>query len=395
MLTKAYIPYGGYYSSPFSKWQGTLANEHAILLAANTSKRWIAEKNWDPKMYDFVFLGMTVPQFQWFYGGPWASALIGATSSPGMHVSQACSTSTTCIFMGSVGIETGLYETVYNLCTDRCSNEPHTVWPSYGPGGTVISENSVSYNFGHDPWAENAMVDTAENVAKEVGITREECDALTLRRYEQYMSSLADNRAFQKRYMFPVEVRLSRKETIMLQADEGITHTTKEGLARLKPVLPNGILTYGGQTHPADGHIAMTVTTRERAKELSADPNIEIQVVSYGYARAKKGFMPMAVLPSSKIALKEAGITINDVKTIKTHNPFVVNDIYLARELGIDAMGFNNFGSPLIFGHPQSPTAGRCIIEGIEEVVMGGGGYLLFGGCAAGDTGAAIVLKIG
>jgi len=51
-------------------------------------------------------------------------------------------------------------------------------------------------------------------------------------------------------------------------------------------------------------------------------------------------------------------------------------------------------GSPIVFGHPQGPTAGRCIIEGIEEVAMNGGGYLLFGGCAAGDTAAATVLKI-
>ena len=62
---------------------------------------------------------------------------------------------------------------------------------------------------------------------------------------------------------------------------------------------------------------------------------------------------------------------------------------------GIDANQFNNYGSSLIFGHPQAPTAGRCIIEGIEEVVTAGGGYLLWGGCAAGDTAAALVLKIG
>lgn len=105
--------------------------------------------------------------------------------------------------------------------------------------------------------------------------------------------------------------------------------------------------------------------------------------------------MPMAVFPAAAIALEKAGISIDDVKAIKTHNPFIVNDIYLARELGIDAMEFNNFGSPLIFGHPQAPTAGRCIVEGIEEVVLKGGGYLLFSGCAAGDTGAALVLKIG
>jgi acetyl-CoA acetyltransferase len=55
----------------------------------------------------------------------------------------------------------------------------------------------------------------------------------------------------------------------------------------------------------------------------------------------------------------------------------------------------NNFGSSLIFGHPQGPTAGRLIMEGIEELVIKGGGYLLFAGCAAGDTAAAMVLKIG
>jgi acetyl-CoA acetyltransferase len=66
----------------------------------------------------------------------------------------------------------------------------------------------------------------------------------------------------------------------------------------------------------------------------------------------------------------------------------------MANILNIDPNKFNNYGSSLVFGHPQAPTAGRLIIEGIEETVMLGGGYMLFTGCAAGDTGAAIILKI-
>jgi acetyl-CoA acetyltransferase len=62
--------------------------------------------------------------------------------------------------------------------------------------------------------------------------------------------------------------------------------------------------------------------------------------------------------------------------------------------MGVDAFGFNNYGSSLIFGHPQGPTATRLIIEGIEETVMAGGGYFLWTGCAAGDCGAAVILKI-
>ncbi|MGD9975465.1 MAG: thiolase family protein [Desulfatirhabdiaceae bacterium] len=396
MFTKAYIPYKGYYSSPFARWQGSMANEHAIVLAADTTKRWLAEKKWDPMQFDYVFLGMTVGQPQWFYGSPWAAALIGAVSTPGALISQACTTSTTCIFQASMGVENGYFNNAYCLMTDRCSNGPHTIWPNpNGPGGEVISENWLMDNFGRDPWAQNAMIQTAENVSKEAGVSREECDAVALRRYEQYMDAAANDKAFKKRYMFPVEVKISKKKTILVEDDEGITPTTKDGLAGLRPVLPGGVHTFGAQTHPADGHCGVTVTTRENAKSLSADPNIEVQVISYGFARAKKGFMAMAVVPAARMALEKANLSITDVKAIKTHNPFAANDIYMAKQFNIDVNGFNNFGSSLVYGHPQAPTAGRCIIEGIEEVAMAGGGYLLWAGCAAGDTGAAMVLKIG
>lgn len=396
MLNKAYIPYGGYYSSPFARWQGSMANENSIILGSNTAKRWLAKKNFDPAMFDYLFLGMTIGQPQWFYGSPWAAALIGASGIPGVLINQACSTSTTCIFQAGVGIETGLYNNVFCLMTDRCSNGPHTVWPNpNGPGGEVITENWMMDNFNCDPWAQNAMIQTAENVAKEAGITREQCDAVALRRYEQYLDCFANNGAFKKRYMFPVEVAVSKKKTLMVEDDQGVTPCTQEGLAGLKPVIPNGTHTFGAQTHPADGNCGLIVTTREKARELSSDPGIEVQLISYGFARAKKAFMAMAVVPAVRMAMEKAGIGIKDVKTVKTHNPFAGNDIYLAQELGIDVNGFNNFGSSLIFGHPQGPTAGRLIIEGIEETAMAGGGYLLFGGCAAGDTGAGVVLKIG
>ena len=396
MLTKVYIPYKGYFSSPFARWQGSMANENAIVLAAETAKRWLTEKTWDPKIFDYLFLGITVHQPHGFYGGPWAAAMMGAAGIPGLLVSQACSTSTVAIYQASVGVETGMYHTPVCLMTDRCSNGPHAVWPNpQGPGGQVISEDWLMDNFGRDPWAGEAMIKTAENVAAEAGITREQCDAVTLRRYQQYQDALADDRAFQKGYMYPVMLRVSKKQTIMLDADEGIMESTADGLANLKPVLPNGVHTFGAQTHPADGHCAVTITTREKARELSADPDVEIQVVSYGYARAKPAFMAAAVYPAAQMALDNAGIQAADLKAVKTHNPFAANDIYLADKLGIDVNGMNNYGCSLIYGHPQGPTAGRLIIEGIEEVVMGGGGYLLFAGCAAGDTAAALVVKVG
>jgi acetyl-CoA acetyltransferase len=195
--------------------------------------------------------------------------------------------------------------------------------------------------------------------------------------------------------MFPVTIAVSKKKTITLDADEGILPTTRQGLQSLRPVLPGGAHTFGAQTHPADGNCGLIVTTQQNAAALSRDPARDARIVSYGFSRAKKGFMAMAVVPAAQMALDRAGISIRDVAVIKTHNPFAANDIYLARQMNIDVNTFNNFGSSLVFGHPQAPTAGRLIIEGIEELAGLGGGYLLFTGCAAGDTGAALVLKMG
>ncbi len=250
-------------------------------------------------------------------------------------------------------------------------------------------------NFGGNPRHRTLMVQTAENVAKEVGITKEECDVVVLRRFQQYQESLANGRAFQKRYMFPPEVTVTRKKTKLVEEDEGWTPTTAEGLAKLKPVVPGGCLSYGAQTFPADGNCGFIVTTREKAKELSTDPKLEVQIVSYGFARVKPMFMPAAPIPAAEMALANAGLKISDIKAVKTHNPFAVNDIAFSRKTGYDVMKMNNNGSSLIYGHPQGPTAGRAIAEMIEELAILGGGYGLFTGCAAGDTAASMIVKVG
>ena len=185
-----------------------------------------------------------------------------------------------------------------------------------------------------------------------------------------------------------------RKVVGTVESDEGIFPTTVAGLEKLKPLLPDGTVTFGGQTFPADGNAGMIVTTPDRAAELTSDPDVKIQLISFAQGRAKKSFMPAANVPASKSALAMAGISITDVKAIKTHNPFAVNDIYFAHEMGIDKETMNNYGSSLIWGHPQGPTGMRLIVELIEELVLLGGGYGLFTGCAAGDTAAAIVVKV-
>ena len=183
------------------------------------------------------------------------------------------------------------------------------------------------------------------------------------------------------------------KKTIVVEEDEGITPCTAEGMARLK-TQPDCVVTFGAQTHPADGNAGIVVTSKERAKELSADGNITIQIVAYGYSRADKAHMPEAPVPAARMVLANAGIDAADLAAVKTHNPFTINDLAMGKLMGIDDSIFNNYGSSLIFGHPQGPTTMRLLVELIEELVMKGGGYGLLAGCAAGDSGAALVIKV-
>jgi len=397
-LSKVYIPFKGYYSTPFCRWQGKLANENAIVLAGTTANRWFKARKIDPTVIDYLYFGITIPQHVLFYSHTWTAAMVveGKKDIPALMVHQACTTSATCIYLAAQNIEIGAYQVGYALMADRCSNGPHTVWANpLGPGGELESENWMMDNFNRDPWAGFKMIQTAENVAKKIGLTKEECDRVTLRRYQQYLDSLANDRAFQKRYMFPAEIKIGRKETKLVEEDEGIIPTTAEGLAKLGPVEPGGVHSFGAQTHPADGNCGFIVTTREKAKELSVDPKVEIQILSYGFARAQKGYMAEAPVPAAQMALRDAGLTVKDLKAVKTHSPFMVNDIFMARTMGMDVNWMNNYGNSMIYGHPQGPTAGRIIAELIEEIVMLGGGYGLWAGCAAGDTGAAMVFKIG
>lgn len=399
-FTKAYIPYGGYYSSPFSRWQGSMQYDNAVSLGAMTARRWFLEKRGiSPTVIDYLFFGATVAQNHWFVAHNWAAAILTDDEKlvPGLFVNQCCATSTTILELAAMSLEMNTFEVGFALMADRCSNGPHTTWADpLGPGGQPDREDWNMDNFGGNPKHRAMMAETGENVAKELGdVTKEECDRVVLRRYEQYQDALKNDREFQKKYMFPPEVTVNKKKTKLFETDEGVTPTTAEGLAKLKPQFPGGVLSFGAQTFPADGNAGIIVTTRDKAKELSTDPGTEIQIVSYGFARVKPKFMPSAPVPASEMALANAGIKISDIKAVKTHNPFAINDICFQRRLGYDINKMNNYGSSLIYGHPQGPTAGRGICELIEELRLLGGGYGLFTGCSAGDTAATIIVKVG
>jgi acetyl-CoA acetyltransferase len=399
MTYKAEIPYGCYWSTPFARWQGAFANLHSIQFAAHVVKNELTRRAIDPKVFDYGVLGFSVPQKHSFYGLPWLAGLAGAGQIGGPTLMQACATGVRALLASAQEVECGLASVALAVTCDRISNGPHLYYPNpRGPGGTGAAEDWVMDNFSCDPLGRHAMVTTAENVAKKHGIGTAEQHDIVLRREAQYREALADDSAFLRRFMtlpFEVPDPAFRKIAVTLAGDEGINFSTAEGLAKLKPVVEGGTVTYGGQTHPADGNAAIVLASAERARELSRDAKIRIRLRGFGQARAALAFMPEATIPAAERALAQAGLSIDRVHAIKTHNPFAVNDILFARATGVDVARMNNYGCSLVWGHPQAPMATRAIVELIEELVLRGGGIGLFSGCAAGDTAMAVVLEVG
>ncbi len=377
------IPLDAAWSSPFVRWQGPVAELSSLDVAAQVTSKALEGSSWE---VDELVLGLTVPQRQSFYGAPTLAARLGLGAVSGPMIMQACATSVACVHAAAAS-GSGVRLVVL---TDRTSNGPHVVYPSAGaPGGTPSSENWVLDSFGCDPNTGEGMLATAERVAAEAGFVKEQLDEVTARRWSQYEDALAGDRAFQKRWMVPIVAGTARQPR-GVDADWGVRPAPLEALAGLPAVEQGGVVSYGSQTHPADGCAGLIVTSADRAGD-----GVVARVVSTGFARVGRGEMPKAPVPAASEALRDAGVSISDIDVIKTHNPFAVNDLWFARETGADVDAMNPFGCSLIYGHPQGPTGARGLVELMWALHDRGGGRGLFTGCAAGDTGAAVVIEVG
>ena len=179
----AFIPYGIYWSSPFAKWQGTLANLNALPLAAAVGKQALAARGYDLTAVDLAILGITNPQKGSFYGLPWVTGMMGIDRVAGPTVQQACATSVRALQMAAQEVACGTATSALLVMADRQSNGPVVYYPdSSGTGGYGITEHWVPDNMGHDPYAKNPMLQTGENVAARYGISSEVQHALKLHR---------------------------------------------------------------------------------------------------------------------------------------------------------------------------------------------------------------------
>jgi acetyl-CoA acetyltransferase len=391
MFPRARIPYGTWGSSYFPAWQMSAFAEVNIGQFAGEAMGRILGKRKVPKnQLEYLVIGSTIPWHWKFWNAPVVASCLGHRI-PGFHMEQACATGLQAVVLAASEVQGGSYDTVGVLTFDRTSDSPVGVFPERRAYRRTEVLSDVWDNFGFDPATGGAMIATAGLAARKYRIDRKEVDELTCLRYEQYFE--AKNSGFLDRVLVPLEIlNMQGKFLGRIDEDSGVRRISLRSLQGMREL--DTCVTSGTQTHASDGMATLLVTSKEKAKEISLKPEIDIRFIGKIEVRTYPGLMPEAPALAVQKLLKRTGLNMDDMIVVKNHNPFALNDAIFAKVLGYDWGKMNNTGCSLVWGHPQGPTLTRILMEALEEAVTLGGGYVLVFGCAAGDVGIAAILKV-
>ena len=391
MFPKARIPYGTWGSSYFPAWQtSALAEVNIGQFAGEAMNKILGMKKVPKSELEYLVIGSTIPWHWKFWNAPLVASCLGQRI-PGYHVEQACATGLQAIIVAASEIESGSNEVVGVLTFDRTSDSPVGVFPERRAYRRTEVLADVWDNFGFDPATGNAMIKTAGMSARKYKINREEVDDITFHRYEQYFNT--KNSGWFENILFPFDVLNVQGRLLgSIDEDKGVRQISRSALREMREL--DTCVTPGSQTHASDGMATLLVTSMEKAKELSTRPEIDISFIGKTEVRTLPSYMPEAPALAVKKLLDRTGFNMNDMAVVKNHNPFAVNDAIFSKVLNYDWHKMNTTGCSLVWGHPQGPTLTRLVIEGLEEAVSLGGGYVLVFGCAAGDVGIASILKV-
>ncbi|MBC7385538.1 MAG: acetyl-CoA C-acetyltransferase [Cryobacterium sp.] len=243
-----------------------------------------------------------------------------------------------------------------------------------------------------DPYANAPMAVTAENLAVLYKISREDSDAFALR--SQQLAKAAHDAGVFKSEIAPYSVTDKKGNSVELSTDEHARPgTTAEALSKLKPLFKkDGIVTAGVSSGIDDGAASLVVATESRAKAEGWKPMGRL--VSYGISGCDPKIMGIGPAPAARIALKKAGLSLNEMDLIEVNEAFAPQTIAVERELGIDRNKLNLCGGAIALGHPLAASGSRIMTHLLYELKRRGLRYGLGAACIGGGQGIAMIIEV-
>ena len=239
----------------------------------------------------------------------------------------------------------------------------------------------------------DAMGETAENLADQYGISREDQDALALR--SQMRTAAAVARGFIAGELAPVSISQRKGDPIVFANDEfAKPGTTLEGLAGLRPAFrPNGTVTAGNASGLNDGAAALLIASESGLRQHQLKPLARI--VASGVSGVEPRIMGIGPVPATQLALKRAGLTMADIDHIELNEAFAAQALAVTRALGLDDLDtrINPNGGAIAMGHPLGMSGARLALTAARALRETGGRYALVTMCIGVGQGYALVLE--
>ena len=262
------------------------------------------------------------------------------------------------------------------------------MWPTQSQGGLV---DTMVKDALWDAFNDYHMITTADNIARQWNLTREELDEFALKSQLKACAAI-ENGAF-KDEIVPVEVK-KKKETVIFDTDEGPRQgSTIEGLAKLRPINPDGFVTAGNASGINDGAAAVVVMSEEKAQELGVKPMATF--VAGALAGVDPSIMGIGPVAASKKAMAKAGYKIEDFDIIEANEAFAAQSVAVGKDLGIDVdKQLNPNGGAIALGHPVGASGARIFVTLLHEMQKKGAKKGLATLCIGGGMGCATIVEM-
>lgn len=372
---------------------GSLASFRPAETGTIVMKEAIARAGIEAAQVQQVAVGTVIPtQPSDAYVSRVASVNAGVPiESAAMNVNRLCGSGLQAIVSVAQAVKLGECDFAIGAGAESMSNAPHmTSAARFGTRMGGIELKDAMLGALHDPFEDIHMGVTAENVAAQCNISREEQDAVAVESHKRAANAIANG--YFKEQIVPVEIK-TRKGVTVFDTDEHVrADASLEGMAALRPVFKkDGTVTAGNASGINDGAGAVVLASGKAVAEQGLKPMAKI--LAWGHAGVEPNVMGLGPVKAVPVALERAGLTLDQIDVIESNEAFAAQACGVAKTLGFDPAKTNPNGSGVSLGHPVGATGAILTVKAMYELKRIGGKYALITMCIGGGQGIAMVIE--
>ena len=389
--------------TPVATFGGSLRPVPVEELAATTVRAVVARSGIDPARIDDVVFAQSYASSETPCVGRWAALQAGLpVSVPGMQLDRRCGGGLQAIVTAAMMVQSGAADVVLAGGVESMSNiEYYSTDMRWGArSGNVRFYDRLDRGRERSQPVErfgkiSGMIETAENLARDYGITRDQADAFALRSHQKAAAAWAAGRFADE--IVPVQVPQRKGDAITFAKDEGFrADATAESLGKLRALMPNGTVTAGNASQQNDASAACLIVAEDKLAELGLTPMATL--VGWAAAGCEPSHMGIGPVPAVHKLLARLNLKIDDMDLVELNEAFACQVLAVLKGWGWQDQGaieakLNVNGSGISLGHPIGATGVRILATLLHELQRRQGRYGLETMCIGGGQGIAAVFE--